>query len=280
MLIGTHTYAASGDAARRQRACVDSLLRLKHAAIVDVQFVEAPHRLEGVETLAVLRKDARTVTGRAGPRKGILSEMFDALAREAASRDCRYFCFTNADIVWSQPAVDWMLAEGRQAYCFSRRDVDATSAAALDIEVSGVDAIAVDPAWWTANRHRFRDYIVGEICWDNVYTAILMCHANAALENRAGLLRHERHPSGPMPNPAFAGYIRYLTALDAGYFHLWCYYWGRLRALRERGAPVDEEERLARESFVWRPTRAARAIQAGRSLKARVRYGISRIGIG
>jgi hypothetical protein len=278
LLIGTHTYAASGDAARRQSACLASLAALPRASVVDLQFAIDGHRAEGVETLAVLKKDARTVTGTEGPRKGIVSEILDALAREAASRGCRYVCFTNADIVWSQDAVDWILDSGRQAYCFSRRDIDPMTGADLGIEVSGVDAVAVDAHWWTANRRRFRDYIVGEICWDNVYTAILMCHADAAIENRAGLLRHEKHASGAI-DPAFAGYIQYLTALDAGYFDRWCYYWGRLRALRERGAPLEEEQRLARESFVWRPTAAARVAQAARAVKARLRYGVFRIGI-
>lgn len=279
VLIGTHTYGASGAAAARQRHCVDSLRRLERAGIVNLQFADGAHHVDGVETLAVLRKDARTVTRSDAPRKGILSEMFDVLAREASARGCRYFCFTNADIIWSQDAVDWMLASGKQACIFSRRDFDAATGADRDIELSGVDAVAIDPRWWSGNRRRFRDYIVGEICWDNVYTAVLMCHADAAIENRRGLLRHEQHPSGATPHPGIARYIQLLTALDAGYFHLWCYYWGRLAALRQQGAPPQAEDDLARAVFAQRPTPAARLIQAARAVKARLRYAFSQLAI-
>jgi hypothetical protein len=276
ILIGTHTYAAPGGAAERQAACIVSLRRLERAAIVNVQFADGAHHVDGVETLAVLRKDSRTVTGNAGPRKGIVSEILDALADAAEARGSRYFCFTNADIIWSQEAVDWILASGKEACIFSRRDVDGS--ADKGIELSGVDAVAIDLAWWRQHRHRFRDYIVGEICWDNTYTAVLMCHANAALENRLGLLRHQAHAPAT-PHAGFARYIQYLAALDAGYFHLWCAYWGRLAAMRERGAPAEEEQRLAREVFVWRPAPAARVVQAARNLKARLRYRVSRLGI-
>ena len=275
LLIGTHTYAASGDAAERQAAGLESLARLDRAQIVDLQFADAPHHVDRVETLAVLRKDSRTVSRRDGPRKGIVSEIFDVLAAEARRRGIRYCCFTNADIIWSQAAVDWILASGKEACILSRRDVD--GAHEKGIELAGLDAVAIDASWWPRHRHRFRDYIVGEICWDNSYTAILMCHADAALENRRGLIRHQVHASAS--HSAFGDYIRYLAALDAGYFHLWCRYWEQLLAMRQRGAPASDEERLAREVFVWRPTPGARLLQAARNVKARLRYAASRLGI-
>ena len=39
-------------------------------------------------------------------------ELFDALAREASARAIPYFCFTNTDILISQPAIDWIHQAG------------------------------------------------------------------------------------------------------------------------------------------------------------------------
>jgi hypothetical protein len=280
LLLGTHTFAASGDAARRQADCVASIRALTGVAAVNVQFADAPHVAEGIETLAALTKDSRAVSGRTeGRRKAIVREMLDVLAAEARRRGCGYFCFTNADIIWSQAAVDWIRREGREAYALSRLDFDGETGADAGVELSGVDAIAMRPEWYQAHAHRFRDYIVGEICWDNVYTAILMCHADAAIENRRGLLRHERHPSGPAPSSAFGDYTSLLAAIDAEYFHMWCRYWGRLEACRARGAPAEEEARLARELFVWRPAWYAPALRLARRVRARLRYASSRLAI-
>jgi hypothetical protein len=279
VLIGMFTYAATGDAARRQDACVRSLLSLSRADVVNLTFPHDGHHVDGVESLAVLRKDARTVTGKPGRRKGMLGEMFRVLGREAVARGARYFCFTNADIVWSQEAVDWILESGKQGYCFSRRNVDAVTGADQGIELSGIDAFAIEPAWWRLHAHRFRDYIVGEDIWDNTYTAIVMCHADAALENRLGLLRHDLHEAGATRNASYAAYLQYLSALDAGYFRLWCHYWWPLVEGRERGASAAEEERLAREVFVWRPTVASRLVQSARNVKALARYAASRIAV-
>lgn len=279
LLIGTHTYAAAGSAAERQRRGLESLRGLQRAAIVDVQFAEAGHHVDGVETLAVLRKDSHTVARAAGPRKPVLGEIFDALAREAEARGLRHFCFVNADIIWSQAAVDWILDGGKEGCALSRRDVDGDTGVDLGVQLTGVDALAIEAGWWRSNRRRFRDYIAGEYCWDNVYTAIVMCHANAAIENRSGLLRHERHPSGASADAATGRYIQLLTALDAWYFHLWCYYWGRLEALRKAGASLQEEEDLARSVFSRRQPALARILQKARSARARLRYALPGLAI-
>jgi hypothetical protein len=76
---------------------------------------------------------------------------------------------------------------------------------------------------------------VGESTWDNVYASILLCHANAAIENRRGLVRHEQHALAWTASP-FVEYTRLLAAFDAGYFTLWCRYIDALQRLRAEGA--------------------------------------------
>ena len=214
VLIGTHTYLASGGAVHRQQEAVQALLALRGAEIVNVQFAHQPHDVAEVRTLAMLRQSSNSVSGRRGPSKAIVSEILDVLAAEASARSMDYICFTNADIIFTQQAVDWIAGSGREAYLFSREDFDGETRAPIQMEIAGVDVVAVATSWWLANRRRFRRYIAGEACWDNVYTAIVMCHADALIENRRALVRHERHPMGPMPSPYFGQYVRMLTALE------------------------------------------------------------------
>jgi len=280
LLIGTHTFAAEGDSARRQAAGVASLCALGGVEIVNVQFERRPHHADGLPTLPVLRGTSNDIAGRSGPTKPIMSEMFDALAAHAASRNLASFCFTNADIIFSQDAVEWMLSAPRDAFVLSRQDFDGRTGTPATMEVAGTDVFAISTRWWAANRTRFRPYIAGEGGWDNVYTAVLLCHGDAVLENRRPLVRHEIHPPGPMPSPQFGEYVRMLCALDARYFSLWCTYWDGLLRLRTAKAGADEEAAWAREVFVWKPTPGERLFQAGRNVKARLRYRWWKLGAG
>ena len=279
LLLGTHTYAATGAAARRQAAGTQSLLLLDRTEAVNAQFIRQPHHIEGLQTLTALQQDSVSVSGRTGPRRAVIREILDVLFATAQARAHDYFGFTNADIAWTQAAVDWILSAGREGYAFSRQNVDGASGSDLDIEISGVDAVVIATRVWPRIRHRFRPYLVGQMSWDNVYSAVLMCHASAAFENRRGLIRHEVHPSAAMPVDPFARYTQWLAALDARYFHLWCRYWDALRQLRAQQGPAEAEERLVREIFTWPPTAAERGIQAARTVKAHLRYAASRVGI-
>lgn len=272
VLIGTHTYRGAAGAMRRQEEAVAAWLTLSGAETVNVQFAREPHDMPGLRTLPLLKESSNSVSGRRGPSKAIVSEILDVLAAEASARSIQYICFTNSDIVFTQAAIDWITGSGKEGYIISREDFDPETRMPIRVEVAGVDVVAVATSWWLANRRRFRRYIVGEACWDNVYTAIVMCHADALIENRRPLVRHERHPMGPMPSPYFGQYVRMLTALDAGYFSIWYRYWDRLCRLRAAGATAEEEASWAREVFVWKPTLRARLVQRGRDAKAIGRY--------
>ncbi len=272
VLLGTHTFGASGEGARRQAACLASLQALRGAEIVNVQFAHEPHHADGLDTLAVLRHTSNALTGRAGPRKPDVSEIFRALAAEAAARRLPIFCYTNADIIFTQAAIDWMVSTPKDTFVLSRENFDGETGAACGFELAGTDVFAMTTQWWAANAHRFRPYLLAEGGFDNVFTAIMLCHADGVLENRRPLVRHERHPAGPMPSPHFGQYMRLLCALDAQYFTRWCRYWDGIVRLRTRGASEPEEAAWARETFTWNPSLRESAIQHGRNIKARVRY--------
>ena len=276
MLIGIQLYDADALTMRRQRCAVEALARLDGVDAVNVQFRFAtPSSLPGIRTAAVLERDSLLATGARGRRKPLACEMFDALAAEAAAGGHSHFAFINADIVVTQRAVDAVRDTRRECCVIARTDVDdiTTGAGASHMPLtSGLDMFVVSAAWWTANRRRFRDYAVGEMCWDCVYAAVMMCHARTAILNRETLILHERHaPSWHLPTPA-ARYNGMLAALDSRYFSLWVSYWERLEAIRARQGTEAEELDLQRGAFVWRPSAYQAARQIVRSVRARRGY--------
>ncbi|OLB60654.1 MAG: hypothetical protein AUI11_13140 [Acidobacteria bacterium 13_2_20CM_2_66_4] len=273
VLLGTQFYRGAADAMRRQQQAADALVSLRGAAPVNLQWRpgagEDVCERPGVETLAVLTEDARRVSGLPGRCKPIVPEMLDALADAAATRGLRYFALFNGDIVVTERAIDRILSGGKQTYAFSRMNLD-ESGRSIGLTLQGIDMLAYDAAWWRRNRARFRPYILGEPCFDVVFTAVMMCHGDGIICNRDGEIRHEDHPNHPFG--AHADYNHYLAALDAPYFSLWVKYWDALVRARKRGASEAEERALLRESFVWQPTVAAALWHAGRCARARWRY--------
>jgi glycosyltransferase involved in cell wall biosynthesis len=272
VLIGVHAYPAPGEAARRQRDALCALASLERVYRANAQFAStAAHLVEAerFETMRVLTQDSTIVTRRTGVRKAIASEVFDVLARRALEEGCPYFAYVNADAALSQRAVDRIAAGGADAYVFARTDVGGDLPP--EILIAGVDAFAVNAHWWIANGRRFRPYVLGDPVWDKVYAAQLACHAGASFVYEVGALTHERHERRWEGSP-FASYVRYLSALDAPYFSLWCRFHSRLEADVAMGRGHARASIIAAETFVWRPSVVARAVQASRRLKGWVRY--------
>jgi hypothetical protein len=270
--IGTSYYPADAGSEHRQARSRASLLRLADLIPVNLQFVDEPYRPDGVRTLSVLRRDSRTVTGaREGARKPIVSEMFDALAGVARSEGCRYFAYLNADIEVAPAALEIIREGNRDGYAFSRVDVDPVTGAEIGVEIYGLDMFAVDAAWWTRERRRFRPYIAGEACWDNVYASVICAHGSGAIVNdRAGIF-HERHAAQWHDGP-FAEHNGFLAALDAPYFSRWCHYAAKLDESLKAGAPVDRQ-RLAEEILGDARLSAGETVRhAARQLRARFNY--------
>lgn len=274
LLLGVNVYEAKGEAARRQANCLDSLRALKNVSLVNLQFEDEILEVEGFTTLARLVNDSRRVTGLSGARKPILSEVFSVLAEQARHGGHSHFAFANSDIIFTQDAIDRVLTYPKETYIFSRVDFDYDTPAGAEIMTFGTDVFVLERRWWAANSKRFRDYILGEGCWDNVYTSIMLCHSDGLLLNREPLVKHERHPS-PFTSSVFAQHNGFLAALDRLYFSLWCEYHSGLTKLRERHAGVEEEIELRRKVFRWNPSPQDRLLQAYRGSKARIKYSLS-----
>lgn len=270
LVLGTHSYQGDPDAMRRQSCALDALQALADVIAIDVQWRETQPRRPWIRTVAALQRDSTTVTGRAGRVKPIVSDVLDALAAIAEREGCRYFAYANSDIIVSPAAVGLVVAGDHQAYAFSRMDYDSTGRDA-GIILTGCDAFAFDVAWWRANRRRFRPYILGEPCWDNVYASLLMCHGHGMLVNRWAAIRHEAHQTA-WGAGAFSEYNGFLASLDARYFTLWARFHARLTEARARAASEPEERAIAASVFVWRRSPALALKQAARDVKAHVQY--------
>ncbi len=272
IVLGTHVHPATGAAERRQQNGLQSLRSLRNVVLMNLQFHDRVNlrSADGFETCPVLRQDSQIVSGRDGVRKPIVSEMFQRLAEHARGQDCRYFGFVNSDILVGQEAIELACGGGKQATIFSRMDFDGPTGRDLGMLIYGADLFIVDAQWWLIRRRLFRSYVVGESCWDNVYAAQLLCHADAVLLNRRPLIRHERHEGAWRDSP-FAGYNHFLAALDACYFSHWARYIHHLTELRTQSADPDEEMDWQTQAFRWRPTLKSRTLQACRSAKVRLR---------
>ena len=272
VLVGVHAHPATGETARRQRDALAANATLDGVRRVNLQFASSnapPIDVDGFETLRALESDSNRVTGRSGPRKPIVSEMFDVLARRALEEGCAYFAYVNSDTALSQGALERIGAGGADAYLLAR--TDSGNGRPPGILVSGMDGFAIDAFWWISNRWRFRPYLLGEPVWDCVYSAKLACHGRASFVYSLGALTHERHETAWLSSP-FAQYVQYLSTLDAPYFSLWCRYYDRLTREAEAGTELDGAAAIAAGTFVWRPSALARAVQASRRVKGWVRY--------
>ena len=276
LLVGTHIHPAEGESRRRQGYAMERLRDVCRWPLLNLQFQDRRElqELDGFETLAVLEDDSLRVTGQAGRRKPIVKEMFTRLAEAAVQRGLRYIVLTNSDIIFTADAIDRVLAGDRTSFVFTRTDVDAANGHDLQPLIYGTDVFAVEARWWLEHQSRFRDYVIGENAWDNVYAAQFLCWSRGLLLNREPLVRHEAHAVVWTTSP-FAGHNAYLAGLDRMYFTQWVRYVRRLESMRSsaRGCgALDEELRLQNEAFwSWKPGVADRLLQAMRVVKLEMR---------
>ena len=258
----------------RQQRAVAALNRLNGVEAVNVQFRQKPWAMfSGIETMPVLDQDSFATAGPGDRRKAITREVFDVFASVAESRGHAYFAYINSDIVVLPATVETVEREMKQTYAISRHDVSSINDRhGATLLTTGLDMFVISIEWWKRHRRRFRPYVVGNACWDNVYTAIMMCHSDGIILNRDPLILHVRHPAVWHDATVTARYNGFMAALDARYFSLWCEYWDRLQQLRARQATAAEERALRDEVFVWRPSAARAVRQSIRNVRARLHF--------
>ncbi|HEU4989022.1 MAG TPA: hypothetical protein VFT41_04505 [Gemmatimonadaceae bacterium] len=272
-VLGTHVYPASGAAGGRVNAALAGW-RALGVELVNLQFADGvPLEYDGFRTVRGLTRDSNTVTGRAGTRKPVMQEVFDLLCREARAAGARYFGFSNADIIVSDAAIARVYAAGGDAHVFSRGESDPAAAPPGGIFVSGQDTFVVAVSFWERHRHRFRDYVIGEMPWDVIYTSILLSHGKAHLHNTEPLTRHVSHDVIWADSP-FSDYRWYLARLDWTYFQRWYAYYNPVLARRETQGRIDAEwERDQLRLVFGAPiSTVRRGFQGAKNLYYRARY--------
>lgn len=262
ILLGTSIAGRGGDSGRRETAAQASLVECVaggEALCVNLGFIDEPDRAGPLETLRVLGLDAPRVSAVAGPRKPVITEMLDALASEADARGLSRIGLVNGDIIVTRQAIARVSNGAIPAAALSRTDFGGGPEEPL---LHGVDMVVFDVGFWRRERRRFREYLLGEPVWDNVYASIIACHGGTLI-NRERLILHERHAAAFHGSP-YARYIHLLAARDRSYFSIWCAYVSRATGLREGGGTPEEERALQREIF-RPPGMAAQAMDVGRA---------------
>ena len=268
IVLGTHVYPATGDAAERMRRALDGWAALPPGVrLVNLQFADDPNPVNhpAFETRTVLREDSLTITGAKGPRKPIVRELLDHLCAAAEETNAAYFGFSNADILIASAALNTVARSGREAVIFSRMDIDAATGKTVGEFFSGQDTLFLTPRGYRSVRPRLRPYVVGEMPWDVIYTSILLIHTRAALVNRGDDCRHVAHETIWADSP-FATHAWRLAHQDWTYFARWYRYYNPAKALRDRGGSPAEEEALRERAFgpLSRGERIASAYRAVR----------------
>lgn len=262
VVLGTSISGRGGETGTREAAAQRALASLTDTVALNFAFPgETPPAL--VATRAVLPRDASAVARAPGPRKPIVTDILDLAAEEAARRGAPFCGIVNGDIVVSQAAIDTLADPPAPALAYFRLDVGGGETP--EMLLFGVDMFVFSVPWWRAERRRFRDYILGEAIWDNVFAAIAACHGGVLL-HADPFITHERHAGGG--SSAYARYLQSLAARDATYFSRWCAFVEGVREAREQGGGAEAERAVAAAAF-RPPTRRERALDVLRGLRWR-----------
>jgi hypothetical protein len=189
---------------------------------------------------------------------------------KALEKETPWIGYSNADIQILPKA--WSLLQSlndHEVMLVSRAECDGGQPA--EMMTYGVDTLFFRTAWWLAQRHRFRDYLIGEGCWDVVYTSLALRHGRGQLWNQEPLVLHERHAPTWHDSP-FAVYNWHLATLDNPAFSRWCDYHQALLEARQQGASAEEETRLQILYFQRRLSCGAMLYHAGRCCRSKMRY--------
>jgi len=115
----------------------------------------------------------------------MLRELFDTLA----NLNYEYFCFTNDDIIISDRYIDFILNTNYDCYPASRQAIEPIQKLTDNItgshyQVAGFDTFCIKTKWWTQNREKFPNYILGTPPWDVHYATLCMKYGNSTLCNK------------------------------------------------------------------------------------------------
>ena len=278
LVLGTHYHPGAQETLARQQAGQESLRGLSRVDRVNLQFPDAPLTVPGFHSMAGLDLDSLKLTGRTGLRKPVGRQLLELLAGRAGEVGAPSFGFVNADVQALPEVLTAISRYGRDAFLFSRTDVNSVTHQREAVFFVGIDMFIFRLAWWQQHCWRFRKFIVGEGLWDPIYTSITLCHSNGILFNNRDFILHPNHKSDWHASP-FSDWNIFLSCLDFLYLQQWNRYSKHLTRHSPEGISDEAMEQTQREFFSWAPPLKSRLWQTGRSVKAFGRYRLNRWGL-
>ena len=197
--IGINGFKKYEDLEKRERFCIDSLLKIKQDSVTlyNICFNNENIKYRNFTTLNKLTKKSNKIIHEYFQHEGLtneynlrkqeidnnnkelpsVKEIFDVLA----STDCDYFLFLNNDIILSN-RIFKEIENNIECYPISRMHI-------FDIEtlndipklesysVHGFDAFLVKKETWLKVRNNFEDLILGRFYWDTYFATLfnLLC---------------------------------------------------------------------------------------------------------
>ena len=181
IILGSNIFGES----HRQSVAIDSWLHLKDKHDLDVynvQFIQPEYTDNRINTLNVLDRDSTSVTG--GSKKlPFVNDIFNSLAH----LDCDYFIYCNSDVIVNANLLKFI--NSNQPDCFACSRLDINNIKSFDdvlnkqiqpirYEIAGFDTFIFSRHWYKKHNSLFRDYLIGQPCWDQVYATIMKIYGD------------------------------------------------------------------------------------------------------
>lgn len=169
----------------RQNVAIESWLHLNEqfdVDVYDVQFDDAEQVDSRLNTLKVLCRDSQQIT-KGDKRLPFINDIFNALSR----MECDYFIYCNSDVIVNSNLIKFI--HDKQPACFACSRLDINNIESFDFvlnkqitpvryEIAGFDAFVFSRHWYIEHESLFRDYLIGQPCWDQVYATIMKIYGD------------------------------------------------------------------------------------------------------
>lgn len=192
--IGINGYKEYKDLEKREKFCIESLLKCKkdNIGLYNICFEDENISYEGFKTLNNLKNKSSDIIREYFKHNGLkkeyelkkteidhnkknlpsVKEIFDVLA----STDCDYFLFLNNDIIISNRLFK-EIENDIECYPISRMHIDDLKSLSdtpklESYSVHGFDAFLIKKETWLKIRNNFEDLILGSFYWDTYFATL------------------------------------------------------------------------------------------------------------
>jgi len=187
IIIGTNTFGKY----HRQDVAVESWKHLSDVKLVNVQFEDEKDSFNvqyDMEHVFTLTRSSMDTVDKSTKKLPYINDILDVLSRQ----DCDYFIYTNNDVIINKNLIKY-ISENKPA-CMSCSRLDIHDVHSFDIilekkitpvryEIAGFDTFIFSKDWYELHKDLFRDYLVGQPHWDQVYAGLMKMHGGDLFGN-------------------------------------------------------------------------------------------------